>query len=121
MQRRLGGTDLHDRTVRTQVPSENDECAALVERFATRSDHFGVDDPRTRDVLPDRTTRDRDHVGREEIVDLRHDSRDAPGVVEVLHQEATRRLEVDQPRRRRAELVEQLERQLDTDPARVGE
>ena len=36
-QRRVGGADLHHRAVRAQVPAEDDERAALVERLVGAS------------------------------------------------------------------------------------
>ena len=115
-QARIGGRDLHHRPVRAQAAAQHDEGAACAERVVRGPDHLGIDDLGTGDVLADGPTTHGDRVEMQEILDLRHDGRYATGVEEVLHEESTRRLQVDEPGRRRAELVEELERQLDADP-----
>ena len=57
----------------------------------------------------------------EQVGDLRHHRRQPARVEEVLHQETARRLQVDEPRRRAAEVVEQLQRQVDADATRIGD
>ena len=67
---------------------------------------------------PERTPRDGERVEVQEVADLLEHRRQPAGVVEVLHEVIARRLEVHQPRRRLAQLVEQRKRQIDTEPAR---
>ena len=65
---RLCGTDLHHRSVRAEVPPEDDERSALVEGFLPRPNDLRIDDLSALDVLCDRSSRHRDCAGREVVV-----------------------------------------------------
>jgi hypothetical protein len=114
-ERGVGGRDLHHRPVRAERAAQDDEAAAAVEGPRPRADHLLVPDRRGRDVLRDRAARHGRRVEVEHVRELGHHGRQAARVVEVLHQVPAGGLEVDEPRRRRAQLVEQAERQLDAD------
>ena len=91
--------------------------------FDARPDHALVDDLGRRrvEVLADRAAGDGERVEVQQVADLLEHRRQPAGVVEVLHQVGAGGLEVDEPRRRRAQLVEQRERQLDPEPPGVGD
>jgi hypothetical protein len=117
----VGCRDLHHRAVRAEVAPQHHERAALVERARAGADHRLVDDlGRNRvEVLADRLARDRERVEVDQVANLLEHGRQPARVVEVLHQAVACRLEVDEPGGRRAELVEQRQREVDPDAAGV--
>ncbi len=60
-------------------------------------------------------------VGVEQVRDLAQHRQQAAGAVEVLHEEASRRLQVDEQRNRGADAVEVVQRQLDPEPPGDGQ
>jgi hypothetical protein len=74
-----------------------------------------------RRCLADRLARDSDGIEMKQIAQLAHHRREPARVIEVLNQEGARGPQVDEPRRRRAQLVEERQRQLDSYPAGIGE
>jgi hypothetical protein len=72
-------------------------------------------------VLDQGPARHRARLGVEQVCDLAQHGQQTAGPVEVLHQVAAGRLEVDQQRHRRPDAVEVLERQLDPQPPGQGE
>ena len=104
-----------------RLPPQHDERAALVEGVGRGPDHVRVPDLRAGDVLSHGRAGDGDRVEVEEPEpgELRHHGRKPTGVVEVLHQVRARRLQVHEPRRRAAELVEAAQWKLDFHAPRV--
>jgi hypothetical protein len=105
----IGRRCLHHGAVRAEVASQHGQRAALVERIGPRADHAIIDDLARGgvEVLADGLAGDGECVEVQEVANLLEHRRQPARVVEVLHQVIACRLEVDQPRRRHRELVEQ--------------
>ena len=90
-----------------KVAAQDAHRAFFFERLVARTDHglarhlLGA-----RDGVRNGAARDRQRVEVEQVLDLRHEARQAAGVVEVLHVVIARRFQVDQHRHIAAEPIE---------------
>ena len=73
------------------------------------------------EVVDERLAGDRDGGRVEQILDLAQDRQQSAGAMEVLHQEAAGRLQVDEQRDAGADAVEVVEGEVDAEPAGDGE
>ena len=87
-------------------------------RALAAADDFLVVAGRIGDELPHRPPGDGDGVAVHEIAELAQHGGQAARVVEIFHEEAARRHQVDEARDLTPEPVPVLERELDADPSR---
>ena len=103
------------RSTTSEPPASSGSERGRITAFVDDLGRHGVE------VLADRPAGDGQRVEVQQVADLLEHRRQPAGVVEVLHQVGAGGLEVDEPRRARAQLVEERERQLDPEPPRVGD
>ena len=117
--RRRRGLD--HRSVRSEISVENCDTGMGLERLAARPDDLPVPDGSINNVVDQRLAGHRERSWIEEVADLGQHGMEPAGTEEVLHEEASGRLQVREQRNLRAGGVEVVLDQVDAEPPRDRE
>jgi len=106
---RVGRAGLHHRAIGRQVAAQHGQCTAAADGLVQRADHRVVQHLGVGDVLAQAAAGDGQLAQRQLRLDALHQRRQAPGVVEVLHQPVAAGEQVGQhrhPARHRVQVVQ---------------
>ena len=119
MRRGRGGLD--DGAVGAEAAAQHRDARARKQRVRPWADDIGIPDRGVVEVIGERGAIDADGRVIEEVANLAQHREQPASAEQVVHQEATGRLEVDEERDVSTEPIEVVQRQVDAEPAGDGE